>query len=225
MLFSEARIAVFAKAPVEGQVKTRLIPRIGAANSAQLHREMTIQVLQTATESDLCSVDLWCYPDTSHEFFQHMAQRFQVTLYAQQGSNLGQKMFNAAAHTLQRASQVIIIGSDCLQFTTQHLQQAILSIAMQDNRVVLTPAYDGGYVLIGMNHVDRLLFKDVSWGAAEVLAQTRRNLQQLEWNWYEMPCLHDIDIESDLKDIDTYATQYPLNPELSSLLQNILATL
>ncbi|HEY5602275.1 MAG TPA: TIGR04282 family arsenosugar biosynthesis glycosyltransferase [Gammaproteobacteria bacterium] len=225
MLFPDARILVFAKAPVEGQVKTRLIPRIGAAPATQLHRLLTAHVIQMASESALCPAQLWCYPDTSHEFFRESARQFPVTLFAQQGNNLGEKMFHAATHALQAARRVVIIGSDCLQFTPQHLQQAIECIAQPEKRVVLTPAYDGGYVLIGMNHVDRQLFDNIAWGTARVLTQTRAALQGLGWEWGELPGLQDIDVEADLKEIAAYAPRYPLSPALYSLLHKILAGL
>ncbi|MCI0507857.1 MAG: TIGR04282 family arsenosugar biosynthesis glycosyltransferase [Gammaproteobacteria bacterium] len=225
MLFPDARILVFAKAPVEGRVKTRLIPQLGSAAAAELHRLMTSHVIQTATASALCPVQVWCYPGASHEFFQEAARQFPVTLHQQQGENLGDKMFHAASHTLQTARQVLIIGSDCLQFTASHLQQAIEYLTRQDKRVVLTPAHDGGYVLIGMNQTDRRLFGNITWGTSKVLAQTRKALQQLGWDWHELPCLHDVDTEADLKDIAAYAPQYPWPPALNLLLQKILANL
>lgn len=224
MLYPDTRLLVFAKAPVEGRVKTRLIPSIGSVNAAHLQRLMIAHVVELSVMADLCPVELWCYPDSSHEFFQELALRLPVSLYVQQGEDLGKKMFHAASHALQRASGVVIIGSDCLQFTPQHLQQAMESIKGQDRRVVLTPAQDGGYVLIGMNQVNRDLFENIEWGSARVLSQTRQALQQLGWPWEELPCLRDIDIAEDLRDIADYTPQYPLSPELNLLINKILAS-
>ena len=225
MLAPDARLLIFTKAPVEGQVKTRLIPYIGTASATQLHRLLTAHVVKIATASHLCPVEVWCSPDTSHAFFQQLRQQYPVTLFTQQGKDLGEKMFHAVSDAMQRATRVIIIGSDCLQFTTQHLQQALDSIAGSNKRVVLTPAQDGGYVLIGMNHIDYRLFENIAWGSADVLTQTRRVLQQLGRDWQELSCLKDIDVESDLKDIADYASGYPLGPELNGLLDKIQALL
>jgi rSAM/selenodomain-associated transferase 1 len=222
MLNPDTRLLVFAKAPVEGFVKTRLIPAIGAASATQLQRLMISHAVHMAVKADLGPVELWCYPNTSHEFFRLLAQRFPISLYTQLGAHLGEKMFYAASQALQRAKRVVIIGSDCLQFTPEHLRQAIESIDGQDKRVVLTPAQDGGYVLIGMNHVDRRLFEDIEWGSERVLTQTRQALQQLGWHWQELPGLCDIDVEADLRDIADYAPQYPLSAELRALLEKIL---
>ena len=221
MLAPDARLLIFTKAPVEGKVKTRLIPSIGIANATQLHRLLTTHVVKIATASQLCPVELWCSPDTSHTFFQQLTQQYPVTLFTQQGKDLGEKMFHAVSKAMQSATRVIIIGSDCLQFTTQHLQQALQSVAGSTKRVVLTPAQDGGYVLIGMNHIDCRLFEHIAWGSADVLTQTRRVLQQLGRDWQELSCLKDIDVESDLKDIADYASGYPLGLELNALLHKI----
>lgn len=225
MLVPDARLLIFAKAPVSGHVKTRLIPRLDAETAAQLQRLMTIQVVQTATASEICPVELWCYPDTSHDFFQELQQHYPITLYQQQGKDLGEKMFNAASNALQRSNRTVIIGSDCLQYTPRHLLQAFESLAGPDINAVLTPAQDGGYVLIGMNHVDKQLFEDIAWGSVDVLEQTRKVLRRLGWRWQELPCLQDIDVESDLEGIAAYAPKYPLNSELRSLIHRILTTI
>ena len=223
MLFPDARLVVFAKAPITGQVKTRLIPQIGAANAAQLHRLMTSQILATATESNICPIELWCTPDDTHEFFQQLKSQYPISLFSQSGSDLGERMFHAASDVLGRAKQVVIVGSDCPQFSAQHLTDAVDTITETNNDMVLTPAFDGGYVLIGMNKVGHRLFDHISWGSSNVLAQTRVALQDLGWRWQELPTLRDVDEVADLEDIVANEPQYPLSVELKSLLQKILA--
>jgi len=223
MLFPDARLVVFAKAPVTGQMKTRLIPHIGAVDATQLHRLMTTHILKIASESDICPVELWCTPDETNEYFQEMKNRFPISLFTQLGKDLGERMFNAASQVLNRAQQVVIIGSDCPQFTPKHLTDAIQFVATEDNNAVLTPAFDGGYVLIGMNKVDQRLFDKISWGTSDVLTQTRNVLQEIGWRWHELSTLHDVDEVADLEDIVANEPQYPLSVELKSLLQKILA--
>ena len=223
MLFPDARLVVFAKAPVPGQVKSRLIPHIGAAHATQLHRSMTTHAINIATESDICPVELWCTPDESHEYFQDLKHQFPITLFTQQGKDLGERMFNAAAHILNRAEQVVIIGSDCPQFTAIHLTEAIQLIGSDEIDAVVTPAFDGGYVLIGLKKGDQRLFENISWGTSGVMQQTRNVLQDIGWRWEELPGLRDVDVGADLEDIVANELQYPLSAELKSLLQKILA--
>ena len=223
MLFPDARLVVFAKAPVPGQVKSRLIPHIGAAHATQLHRSMTTHTIKIATESDVCPVELWCSPDEGHEYFQELIHQFPITLFTQQGKDLGERMFNAAAHVLNRANEVVIIGSDCPQFTAKHLTDAFRLIGNDEIDAVVTPAYDGGYVLIGLNKVDQRLFDNISWGSSGVMQQTRNVLQDIGWRWEELPSLRDVDVEGDLEDIVANELQYPLSAELKSLLKKILA--
>jgi len=222
MVNANARLLIFAKAPVEGNVKTRLIPRIGSNDATQLQRLMTVHTVQQAIASELCPVELWCHPDPSHEFFQKLQRKFPITLYQQTGKDLGERMFNAARYALARSRRVIIIGTDCLQYTPRQLQQSLDALSEDEERVVLTPAHDGGYVLIGMNQVDQRLFSNIDWGTSAVLAQTRELLRQMGRAWLEMPALQDIDIESDLEAIADSLPQYPLSPELTTLLQRIL---
>lgn len=132
-------------------------------------------------------------------------------------------MFHAASDVLGRAKQVVIVGSDCPQFSAQHLTDAVDTITETNNDMVLTPAFDGGYVLIGMNKVGHRLFDHISWGSSNVLAQTRVALQDLGWRWQELPTLRDVDEVADLEDIVANEPQYPLSVELKSLLQKILA--
>lgn len=223
MLFPDARLVVFAKAPVAGDVKTRLIPQIGAENATQLHRLMTINAVKIATDTNVCPVELWCSPDNTHEFFQALKSQFPIALYDQQGKDLGERMFNAATDVLGRAKHVVIIGSDCPQFSRDHLTDAIKSLTIEDNDAVLAPAFDGGYVLIGMNKADQRLFDGISWGTSDVLVQTRVALQNMGWCWHELPTLLDVDVKADLEDIVANEPQYPLSVELKSLLQKILA--
>jgi len=95
------RVIIFAKQPNAGQVKTRLIPAIGARQAAQLHAMMTRHIVTVACASNICPVELWCSPSPSHELFQSLAQEFPISLCTQTGNDLGERMYNAfaASHT------------------------------------------------------------------------------------------------------------------------------
>lgn len=191
------RILVFAKAPIPGLVKSRLIPALGAEGAADLHRALTRQTLETAAQAG-AAVELWCYPDTTHPFFQDCAQRFALTLHVQQGDGLGRRMLHAARHSLDHGAYPILIGTDCPSLTASDLREALAALA-QGADAVLGPAADGGYYLLGLKQAARTLFTDMPWGTAQVLAETRQRLQHLAWHWHELPTKRDIDEPDDLR--------------------------
>ncbi len=188
---------VFAKAPEPGTVKTRLIPALGAEACARLYRSLVEHTLQTATEAALCPVQLWCAPAPSNGFFRDCARRFKVALRTQRGPDLGMRMAHALASTLVRSEFAVIIGCDCPTLNGSYLNQACEALTARV-QVVIGPAEDGGYVLIGARRPITAVFTDVEWGTARVLDQTRAQLRSCGLPWRELAPLWDIDRPEDL---------------------------
>lgn len=191
-------IVVFAKAPREGEVKTRLIPLLGAAGAAALHRQLVHRTLVTATAAGLGPVALHAALDVDDAYLQDRAQQFGVACIAQRGENLGARMRNAFATGLARHEHVILIGTDCPVLTAHHLRDAQTALA-DGNDAVLIPAEDGGYALIALSRCDASLFEDIAWGGDTVLAATRERLRALHWRWRELATLWDIDRPADYR--------------------------
>lgn len=189
---------VFAKAPRSGEVKTRLIPLLGADGAAALHRQLVHRTLVTATDADLGPVELRVAPDINDAFLQECARRFGVALTPQCGDDLGARLCTAFDDGLARHARVIIVGTDCPVLTSQHLCDAHSALE-RGNDAVLIPAEDGGYALIGLNRCDDGLFSDIAWGGDTVLAATRERLKALKWRWHELETLWDIDRPDDYR--------------------------
>ena len=195
---------IFAKAPVAGKVKTRLIPALSPEQAAKLQEQFTVNTLQKATQTSLVSVELWCAPDTNHNFFKECEQQFTISLHTQSGIDLGKRIENAFLDTLEDADWAIIIGTDCPELTTKDLE--VVMQALEDgNEVVIQPAHDGGYVLIGLNKSTPELFANIDWGTSRVFEQTRERLNDLGQQCMVLDARQDIDRPEDLK---------YLNPEL-----------
>jgi len=193
----DACIAVFARDPVPGAVKTRLIPLLSAEGAASLHTRLVEHALVTATRAAAGKVELHCCPATHTPFFSACARRYGVRLVAQSDGNLGQRMFSAFESGLAQSPAVILIGTDCPALTPGHLVRA--RQALQDGQdAVLVPAEDGGYPLLALARVDPTLFQDMAWGTDRVLAQTRTRLQRLGWRWLELDTLWDVDRPADV---------------------------
>lgn len=184
-------VAVMAKAPIPGRAKTRLIPDIGAHAAAVLAERLTARAVETAVAADTGPVSLWCTPDPTHPTFQTLAHRHPLTLWAQPDGDLGDRML---ACTVQ--GPTLVIGSDCPALQPSHLRNA--AEALRDADVVLIPAEDGGYVLVGTQAPQPGLFNDMTWGIDTVLAATRQRIAALNLRAVELTPLWDVDTESDL---------------------------
>ena len=188
-----AAIAILAKAPIPGLAKTRLIPSIGAHAAAVLQQRLTERAVATACAADIGPVALWCAPGPDQTLFQDLARRFPLVLKQQPDGDLGNRMLRAIA---ANNGQTIVIGTDCPALAAAHLRAA--ATALDDAGVVLIPAEDGGYVLIGARAVHHDLFSGVAWGTPKVLAQTRARIAALGLKAVELPALWDVDTEADL---------------------------
>ncbi|UCH49924.1 MAG: TIGR04282 family arsenosugar biosynthesis glycosyltransferase [Betaproteobacteria bacterium] len=189
------RVQVFARAPVSGKVKTRLIPRLGAEAAARLQMKLTSHAVATAIASELGPVELWCSPDISHPSFAALSQQ-GVALRDQGGGDLGERMHRALSSAILNGEFAVLIGSDCPCLTPHDLRCA--AQALRDGAdLAFVPAEDGGYVLIAARSCSHQLFDDIAWGSEHVMAQTRSRLRELGQTWQELPPRWDIDRPED----------------------------
>lgn len=196
-VYPETVLLIFCKAPVAGQVKTRLIPALTAEQAAQLHIELSLNTLQRATQQPLCPVQLWCTPSINHEFFSSAAHQYPITLHQQQGEDLGARMNHALCTALKEYKRAILLGCDCPSLTPQDLAAAITALNTQ-TAAVLAPAEDGGYVLIGLNRPHPELFTNMAWGNPQLMTATRARCQQHQIAYAELTTQWDVDTPIDL---------------------------
>lgn len=184
-------IAVFAKVPRVGAVKTRLIPAIGAAAANELHArliEATLAKARAVGDADVC---LWLAGDIAG----YAIPRGQAWA-PQAGADLGARMAQAFVVTLARARACVLIGTDCPALTPAHVRQAFDELARND--AVVIPAEDGGYVLIGLNAPRPELFEDVPWGGPTVFEVTRARIASSGLRAAYLAPLPDLDTPDDL---------------------------
>jgi rSAM/selenodomain-associated transferase 1 len=196
--YPNAVLMIFCKAPVPGQVKTRLMPELTAEQAAKLHIELSLKTLHRAMQSKLCPVQLWCTPSTDHVFFSEAKAAYPLILKQQQGTDLGERMHFAFCSTLASYSHALLMGCDCPSMTGQDLEQALIALN-EDNEVVLAPAEDGGYVMIGLSRPHPELFEDMPWGTDRVLAQTRARIKRYKLRHHELNEQWDLDTPQDLE--------------------------
>ncbi|MDH5376957.1 MAG: TIGR04282 family arsenosugar biosynthesis glycosyltransferase [Gammaproteobacteria bacterium] len=188
---SEQLLIVFAKAPLRGEVKTRLGKEIGFEQSAAIHKDLVEDTLRR-TISNKWQTQLWCTPTIEHVFFQYLATRFSIERHLQSGADLGERMLNAIEYGLRHFKRVVLIGTDC-----PLIEQELIDEAFQQLKngcdVIITPAEDGGYVLIGAKKIEESVFSNIEWGTAAVLSATESRLAASDLNWKKTKTLWDID--------------------------------
>lgn len=184
-------VLVFAKEPRPGAVKTRLIPDIGASAAAKVYRHLLDQALKSAAAIPVDSRYLYANEAPVDGLLTERSTTLGFQVRLQQGDGLGQRMYQATSETLATHAAVVLIGSDCPEYTPAYLQSALNALAGHD--VVIGPAHDGGYVLLAARRVEAALFADIDWSTPAVLAQTRQRLRSLAWTWTELAPLHDVD--------------------------------
>lgn len=186
----------FARQPVAGAVKTRMIPRLTPEQALALHCELVLWTAGALVQADLGSVELAVAGDVQHGLFERCRALGVNALVGQHGEDLGERMYNALASGLERFERVVLVGSDCPGIDRDYLVQALEGLDRAD--IVLGPATDGGYVLIGVRTVCRELFEGIPWGTSAVFAETERRLDRLDWSRVTLPPLADIDRPEDL---------------------------
>jgi len=187
----------FAKAPVPGKVKTRLVPELGEQGACELHAALVQHTCRQLLASALGSVEIWVAGQHSGQLFQACLATGADTLRQQQGADLGTRMYSALKDGLGRAKKVLLVGSDCPGLDRDYLRAAVA--ALDSYPVVLGPAEDGGYVLIGATAIDEQLFAGVHWGEASVLAETMANVDSINWRVGLLDPRSDIDRPEDLQ--------------------------
>jgi len=196
MNYPFSRLLVFTRAPSAGQVKTRLIPRLGAQGAADFHARLIHHCLQTVTRAGLCPVELWCAPSCQDPFFQNCRECYGIELYDQVQGELGERMHAALGSALARAESAVLIGTDIPSIEAADLDEAFQSLE-QGKDAVVGPARDGGYYLIGLKQPSRRLFEGIPWGTSTVFQETVSRLQQLGMDWSRLREQSDVDTPDD----------------------------
>ena len=197
----QEHLLIFSRFPVPGEVKTRLIPALGPDRAALLQRRMTEHVVSVArslgeagTHSGLATT-LFCTGAPLRAFRAWLGPGCG---YQKQGrGTLGERMERGVAWALrQEAEKVLILGTDIPDISVAILRQALASLADKD--LVLGPAMDGGYYLLGLKRMHSELFHAICWGSSRVYDQTMRVAGRLGLSVTSLPPLHDVDGGADL---------------------------
>jgi rSAM/selenodomain-associated transferase 1 len=191
-------LIIFAKAPIPGEVKTRLCPPLDPDEAASLHGSLVLDAIERTKGLQGVSLYVAGTPDLAHPFFKVMEGRYGARLLLQRGPDLGSRMMNAIQDAFdQGAKDVLLTGTDLPTLPRAHLVEALKLVKNHD--VVLGPTADGGYYLIGFRKMVPALFEGIAWSTASVLAETKKKIEQTGLSLGLLPECRDVDTLEDLK--------------------------
>jgi rSAM/selenodomain-associated transferase 1 len=198
-----AALIVFAKAPIPGQVKTRLCPPLKQDEAATVHGSFVLDTLER-TKAAVARLSLHadrylaCAPSSALAFFKIMEERQGVSLLDQEGPDLGARMHRAFETIFERGyHRVVIVGTDVPSLPLEYYKQALELLERHD--VVLGPATDGGYYMIGLRKAAPALFLEIPWSTERVLAVTCDKAKGLGLMVGFLPEWRDVDTIEDLR--------------------------
>ncbi len=200
-------LAIFGRYPRLGEVKTRLQPFLGAEACLSLHQAL---LLDTAERTACLSLRRFLYLSAcsrkeGQAFVQEHGLPSRLELGIQRGNGLGERLWKAYQDISSQCDRVIFVGSDSPTLPTDFIEEAFLEL--ERFPVVLGPAEDGGYYLIGLSRPRRDLFLNIEWGTGSVLEQTRAKLDPDEYSL--LPSWYDIDTVEDLTRLNRDLEQNP----------------
>lgn len=190
------RIVIFAKAPLPGFAKTRLIPALGASGAADLARRLLMQTVEQALAARVGPVELCIAPSVADPVWDTLSISAAVQWSNQGEGDLGERMARATQRVIECGDSVLLMGTDCPQLGAAQLRQASTALLRKD--AVLLPTFDGGYALLGLNRFSPSLFAGIAWSTDTVAFETMHRLNALNWTVARCPTVHDIDVPADL---------------------------
>lgn len=191
-------VAIMAKAPRAGAVKTRLCPPLSTADAARLYRCFLLDKIEQVKSLQAVYPAIAYAPLEGKAFFQALAPDF--VLLPQQGQDLGSRLANSFRQLFAMGyAGVLAIDSDTPTLPTAYLEHAINFLMAPEVDVVLGPSEDGGYYLIGLRELHRDIFEEMPWSTPQVLAETARRAEAKGLGLAMLPPWFDVDVAEDLE--------------------------
>ncbi len=191
------KLLIFTRYPAPGSVKTRLIPTLGAEGACKLHSMMAKHTMKRL--ESLCALTEVCFTGPGEKEMQAWLGK-TLSYYPQGDGDLGEKLQRAFARAFgQGEDKVVVVGTDCPDLTAAHVRTAFELLAEAD--LILGPAKDGGYYLLGLNRLHENLFTSIPWGTAEVLQMTLHKARLLGLKTVLLEELSDVDRPEDLREL------------------------
>ena len=190
------RLGVFVKVPEPGRVKTRLTPPLSSEEACRLYTAFITDLFGRLSRIKKLSGTVFYHGDDPGKLTSLIPKSY--TTIPQHGGNLGERLASAFDELLAGDGEIaVIIGSDSPDLPVQYIKRAFLKLKHKD--VVLGPAADGGYYLVGLRKPPPAIFEDIEWGGPTVLSRTIERIQSQGLTLSLLPLWYDIDTPASLR--------------------------
>lgn len=195
----DVELILFAKTPIAGEVKTRLIPELGKSGAAAFAEALIEESVRRAVETWPGAVRLQVWPEIHHPCFERIQQRYGLEVTPQSGDDLGSRMFNALNNAYERGAATAIMGCDVPQCPPETYRTAHAFLGQ--GRAVIGPSFDGGYYLIGINPPHPECFDRIRWGGSNVFDTTLKRAARAGIDLIVLQQLNDFDTAADIETV------------------------
>lgn len=201
---SNDRLIIFVRNPEKGKVKPRLAAEIGDEQALNVYHKLLLYTKEVTKRLN-CEKAVY-YSD--HISNNDMWDNMLYDKHLQDGNDTGERMQNAFATAFAEGKQrVVIIGTDCIELEAYMIKEAFA--VLENNDVVIGPARDGGYYLLGMRKFFPTLFDNKPWYTENLLMDTILDLKKINARYYLLKTLNDIDTAEDLRQLARFHEQKP----------------
>ena len=207
------RVILFARPLVQGTVKTRLEPALGAEGALQLYEALLRYVVSVCQEAKLGPLTLAYAGEHPGTALATLGEALGARLVSQGPGDLGDRMARALGDALQAGAWPVLLGTDLAGLKPRHLTAAAAALRAGDD-YAFAPAEDGGYGVVAARRLDPELFHAMPWSTPLVMAETAKRLTGLGRAWTRLPSLYDIDGPEDLPRLEDHPV---LSPALAAL--------
>ena len=220
-------LIIFVKYPEPGQVKTRLTPDLSPGEAAAFHRAIAADIIAAHSDNpDFDTIVFFSPPDRKKDFADWLGPGAKFE--AQEGADLGEREHNAFTRVLGAGKgfyydRAVLIGTDCPSLDNEKIERAFA--LLDDHDIVLGPAVDGGYYLLGLSTPGPELFSGIDWGTSEVLEKTIQAAKIAQLDIAMLDELYDVDTIDDLRRLegDLKAGKIPIPlPETARFITEII---
>lgn len=190
---SNDQLIIFTNNPEKGQVKRKIAEQIGEDQALMVQHKL-LQYTKEITKKLNCSKSVFYADRVDHnDLWDNMI----YDKFLQQGADLGERMTEAMCEAFAAGKdRVIVIGTDCIELETYMIKEAFA--VLESNDVVLGPAADGGYYLLGMRKFFPTLLEDKDWSSSDLLMDTILDLKKMNARYYLLKTLNSLNTPEDL---------------------------
>ncbi len=190
-------LIIFAKSPIPGKVKTRLIPHITPTKAAEIYEAFIADTISTVLKLKCEKITVAYSPIYSEKTFQRLCGQ-SVDYLPQKGHNLGERMKNAFKHSFDTGfERTVIIGTDSPTLPSSYIRKAFE--VLKEVPVTIGPTFDGGYYLIGLSEQNNALFDNIEWSTSSVFSQTLAKIKTANKQLCILPPWYDVDTPDSLE--------------------------